>query len=91
MITWENFCSRRRINVELFLKTHSLSNREQFLKHLSARGISPPSLETLDLIFPPPPIQLTETTSFSEDPDIVVKTFDTTTRRNSSKQKNNKE
>ncbi len=52
MTTWENFVSRRNLNVELFLKKNHLETKEDFIQYIVSHGISPPSDEWLDSNFP---------------------------------------
>jgi len=54
MTTWENFVSRRRIDVKAFVAHNRLSTRELFLSHLKEHGIQPPAEEFLSTLFPPP-------------------------------------
>ena len=55
MTPWENFITRRRIDVNAFISRNGLTTRESFLAHLNEHGIQPPPEETIKALFPPPP------------------------------------
>jgi len=55
MTPWENFITRRKIDVNAFIVHNALTTRETFLAHLEEHGILPPPEETISRLFPPPP------------------------------------
>ncbi len=54
MTPWENFITRRRIDVNAFIVRNALTTRETFLTHLREHGVLPPPEETINALFPPP-------------------------------------
>lgn len=54
-INWESFVKRRNLNISRFLTLNEIKTRIEFLAHLTKIGVEPPSEETINGIFPPPP------------------------------------
>jgi hypothetical protein len=73
MTTWENFVARRKIDVSLFLSHNAITNREEFIAHLSSRGIKPPSEDAMNSIFPPQPsiVEEVEASTSSPEPEAA--------------------
>jgi len=71
MISWEKYVTRRKIDVNAFVKYNALTTRETFLTHLEEHGIQPPPEETINALFPPAPevkIEVAQATEKKEGP-----------------------
>jgi len=50
--SWFGFCTRRSLNVDLFIRSYGLDTKEKFLMKLASMGVESPTENELVVLFP---------------------------------------